>query len=172
MWSIVRYDDAGWAVDPVTAWPLADCWSLLAPDDVSRMDEPRWKRNAERFFSAELRLLTPKHYVDAMPRADVAIVQVASTEVRVQTLPIDGAVLRAGQAAAAAIGGAGFDVLVKRTKRLWQVDAHVNEGDPRAPLLLTAVLASVLLAPVLPPEGGEIFGVKGCRERLMVQGWR
>ena len=172
MWSTVRYDDAGWAIDPVTAWPLVDCWSLLAPDDVSRMAEGGWKRNAERFFNTELCLLTPKHYVDAMPRADFGIVKIASTEVRLLTMPIDSAVLRAGEAAAVAIGGAGFDVLVKRTKRLWQVHARVEEGDPRAPLLLTAVLASVLLAPVLPPEGGQIFGVKGCRERLMVQGWR
>jgi hypothetical protein len=34
------------------------------------------------------------------------------------------------------------------------------------------VLASLFLAPIVPPEGDAIFGVKGARERLLARGLR
>src|SRR5207245_152176 len=71
-----------------------------------------------------------------------------------------------------AIGGAGFELLVPRTRTVWQVDARPVAGmDTRAPIVIAALLASVLLAPVVPPEGGAIFGVKGARLRLEAMGW-
>jgi hypothetical protein len=76
-------------------------------------------------------------------------------------------------AAARAIGGAGFDALVLRARRVWQVWEWVPEGgDARAPLVVAAVLASLFLAPIVPPGGGAIFGVKGARERLASLGVR
>jgi len=95
--------------------------------------------------------------------------------VLVVTVPIERAsnVRAAALAGAAAIGGAGFDALVARARRVWQVRREPEEGsDARAPLLLSAVLASVFLGPIVPPGGGTIFGVKGARERLEKEGWR
>jgi hypothetical protein len=49
----------------------------------------------------------------------------------------------------------------------------VGEGENElAPLALAGVLASLLLAPIVPPGAGTIFGVKGARERLSAAGWR
>ena len=90
-------------------------------------------------------------------------------------MPLDRAraVLEAAREGVRAIGGAGFDVLLGRARRLWQVsDRLPSDGDARAPLLLAAVMASVLLAPIVPPGGGVIFGVKGARDRLEQRGWR
>jgi len=39
-------------------------------------------------------------------------------------------------------------------------------------ILVAAVLASLFLAPIVPPGGGAIFGVKGARERLVALGLR
>jgi hypothetical protein len=162
----MRYDASGWAIDPVRPLDVAACWTLLAPHDDSRMDGAQWKHQAERHFAAELTLLTGKQYDGgARPRADCGVVAVGEDPIMVRTMPLDDEWRRVGARAADSIGGAGFDVLVRRARRLWQVEAR--DAAETAPLLLTAVLASVLLAPVLPPGGDTIFGVKGCRERLM-----
>jgi hypothetical protein len=96
----------------------------------------------------------------------------------VVTAPIERApaLLDAARAAVLAMGGAGFDVLVARARRVWQVVAL--DVDDRGPcedghsmdavaleLLVAAVFASTLLGPVLAPDGA-LFGVKTARERL------
>jgi hypothetical protein len=70
------------------------------------------------------------------------------------------------------MGGAGFDALLARARRLWQVAHLPAAGEATVPLLVAAALASALLAPVLPPEGGVLFGVRGARDRLARLGWR
>jgi hypothetical protein len=168
-------DDNGWAIGPVSPWDVGLSWSLVSPQASSRMDEAALHSQAQRFFSRDhhdprLSLTTPKRYPGgAMPRADSGVLAVGDTLVHIQTMPLDAApaVVLAAVEGAAAIGGAGFDVLIRRAVRLWQVHISPLEGDDEtAPLLLTAVLASIWLAPVVPPGGGSIFGVKGCRERL------
>lgn len=172
------YDENGWAVGVVEAWAPGACWTLLSPQLSSRIDAARLAHQARRFFSTELTLLSPeKHYpADGWPLADCATVRLSvgevTTEVALLTLPP----ARAPQAMAAAdrgvvaIGGAGFDVLVKRTQRVWQIAAEPVTGDGRGPLLMAAILASLLLAPVVPPTVDAIFGVKGARERLARRG--
>lgn len=72
-----------------------------------------------------------------------------------------------------AIGGAGFDVLVGRAKRIWQISDQIESGgDPLAPLAGAALLAMLWLAPIVPPGKPTIFGVKGARTRLEAGGWR
>jgi hypothetical protein len=62
---------------------------------------------------------------------------------------------------------AGMDALVAKAQRIWQISNEVTSGDDcHAPLTVAAILASVFLAPIVPPEGSTIFGVKGARERL------
>jgi hypothetical protein len=178
----VDWDDNGWLVGAPQPLALDDAWSLFAPDPDSRFDEARWRNQAEKFFRATLALATPKRYPGGgWPVADAGAIDVRPrtggepTRVLVVAFPIDRApALRAAaEAGARAIGGAGMDSLVARARRVWQVAVAPLAGDDaRAPLVLTAVLASVLLGPVVPPGGGTIFGVKGARERLEKLGWR
>jgi hypothetical protein len=153
-------------------------WFVLAPSADERVDGGGWSRQARTFFEA--RLTAGPAGVDpaGITVLEVAVAPAATperlTSVRVESVPIVRApdVLEAARAAVRAMGGAGFDVLVGRARRVWRIDAAVPPGgDPRAPLLLAGVLASVLLGPILPPEGGALFGVKGARLRLEQQGW-
>ncbi|AUX45651.1 hypothetical protein SOCE26_071460 [Sorangium cellulosum] len=175
------FDDNGWAVGRIEPLPASDGWSLLSPEPEARIDEHRWAHQARVFFGAELTLVQKKVYpsgstpmVDAV-EVDVARAGGAPSRVLVLTVPLDRApaVRAAAAAGVRAIGGAGFDALLARARRAWQVREPPLAGDDaRAPLALAAVLAAVLLAPVVPPGEATIFGVKGARERLERLGWR
>ena len=160
-----------------------DHWSLLAADPAPRVELPRWIAQARTLVRAELTLLVRLSDPDgALPAAaslgftlrplgDAA----EPTLVTVHTRPLAevGAVREAAERAAVAIGGAGMDALVARATRAWLVAKDPPAGgDARAPLAMAALLAGVLLAPVVPPEGGAIFGLKGARARLEALGWR
>jgi hypothetical protein len=176
----VRYDDHGWALDPVTMQPLDQSYSLLAPEAAGRLDAARLEHQARRFFSCALSLSPAKRYPeDGWPRCDAAVLTLGASDgstgrVALVTLPLELApeARRAADQAAQRMGGAGMDTLVARAKRLWQLAATPLDGDERMPLLAAAVLASLLLGPVLPPDGASLFGVRGARERLERAGLR
>lgn len=175
-------DENGWAAGAVTPLAASEAWTLLSPEPDARVDAARWAHQAATFFRARLEVVQSKRYPSGtLPLADLVELDVAprddarATRVLVVTVPVDRApeAMRAAAAGVKAIGGAGFDALLPRTRRVWQVRAALaGEGDERAPLAATAVLASLFLAPVVPPEGGTIFGVKGARQRLEKLGWR
>lgn len=161
--------------------PHAEAWSLFAAEPVARVDAARWGAQAATFFDASVALVQrvtdpdgalPTHArfeLDVSPAPGGAVTRVA-----VCTIPLgDAPALReVGARAVAAIGGAGMDALLAKATRLWQVRAApVGGGDPRAPLVVTALLASVLLAPVVPPGELTAFGVRGARLRLMDADW-
>jgi hypothetical protein len=177
------WDDNGWASGLVEPLPSDQSYALLAPEPASRIDEGRWAHLARTSVRAVLELSPAKRYPSAtMPLVDVVRVRIrhldrleegpAAREVEVVTVPLERVpVVRAlARRGAAAIGGAGFDVLVERGQRLWQV-ATRGEDDVEA-LAVVAVLAAALLAPVVPPGGGTIYGLKGARVRLEALGWR
>jgi hypothetical protein len=178
----MRFDEMGWAEGILAPLPIEGSWTLLSPEPSARVDAPRWAHQADTFFRATLRVVTEKRYPSGtFPIVDAVEIDIArrgveaSTRVLVVTLPLDRAPLakRAGEAGAAAIGGAGMDVLVGRATRVWQVASVVDPaGDSVAALAVAGVLASLLLAPIVPPGGGAIFGVKGARERLARAGWK
>jgi hypothetical protein len=178
----MEFDDNGWVIGAVAPMPVGEAWSLLSPAPEASIDAARWAHQAETFFRAGLTLVRAKRYpAGTLPISDAALVEIGpradavKARVRVITTPMERApeAQRAAVEGARAIGGAGMDALIARARRLWQVQARLEgEGDPRAPLLLAAVLASLLLAPVVPPGGGTIFGVKGARERLAAAGWK
>jgi hypothetical protein len=178
---MLRFDSSGWAIGRVEPLPVKESWSLLSPEPDARIDEPRWAHQASTFFRASLTLVQRKLYPSGTtPLADAVEVDIAprggdATRVLVVTVPLDRApdVRHAAAEAVAAIGGAGMDALVARARRVWQVRATVAEGgDARAPLCAAAVLASIYLAPIVPPDETVIFGVKGARERLDARGFR
>lgn len=179
---MIGFDEQGWATGIVAPLPIEGSWTLLAPEGESRVDAARWAHQAETFFRATLRVIQEKRYPSGtLPIVDAVEIEIAprgvesKTRVLVVTLPIDRlpAAQRAGEAGARAIGGAGMDVLVGRAKRVWQIAGAVEAGgNALAPLALAGVLASLLLAPIVPPGAGTIFGVKGARERLSAAGWK
>jgi hypothetical protein len=173
----MNFDENGWARGAVGPLAPGEAWTLLSPEPDARVDAARWAHQAEKFFRVQLAVVQEKRYpAGTLPIADRVEIDVAigaeTTRLLVVTVPADRApeALAAGAAGARAIGGAGFDALVLRTKRVWQVREQVDAGDARAPLVVAAVLASLFLAPIVPPAGGTIFGVKGARERLAAQG--
>ncbi|MEO7328455.1 MAG: hypothetical protein ABI193_07755 [Minicystis sp.] len=176
----MRVDENGWALGAIAALAVDEAWSLLSPEPEGRVDEARWAHQAEKFFRARLAFAEPKRYpAGTLPLADALFVDIGRledttlTRLLVVTVPLDRApaVEQAARLGVLAIGGAGFDALLLRARRLWQVQVS-GEGDPAAPAALAALLASLFLAPVLPPGGGTIFGVKGARERLAASGWK
>jgi hypothetical protein len=156
--------------------PIAQAWSLYAREDGATLDEPRLAQQAKTFFGVELRFVARDPSLEDAFDIDVLHGDsMDTTRVRVITVKPEDApgVRAAGEEAVIAIGGAGFDALLPKATRFWQVATTPLDGrDTRAPLLVAAVLASVLLAPIVPPGGGTVFGVKGARERLEALGWK
>jgi len=152
--------------------PLAPdaAFHLLSKDESIAWETLAISRQAQTFFDAEVSL--PNIVSSPTFAVNVAAVGGSPTRVMVQVARREEApeVLAAAERGVAAIGGAGFDVLVARAKLVVQIGREV-EGDPRAPLVLAAVLASVLLAPIVPPDETTIYGVRGARTRLAARGW-
>lgn len=165
----------------VSVLPHADAWSLFAPEPVARVELGRWRAQAEAHLDARVALVQtladPRGVLPETAAFELDVAPAsggAATRVAVLTVPLaEAPALRAVAARAVdAIGGAGFDALLARAARLWQVRARpVGGGDPRAPLVVAALLASVLLAPVVPPGELTTFGVRGARLRMMDAGW-
>jgi hypothetical protein len=164
-------DDNGWCEEPLAPMDVGSAYTLMSPERDGCMVVERWQHQARRFFSTDLSLsLSPrKSYPSGgWPLADATTVTVTDTRVELITLPLERApaAIEAAWVAVDAIGGAGFDALLKRAQRVWQISTVCEGPDATAPLLLAAVLASLFLAPILPPGADTIFGVKGARERL------
>jgi hypothetical protein len=174
----VRFDSHGWASEPVPALPVNAAFTLFSPDVSARVDIAQLAHKARTFFATALEIDPVKAYPDGRtPESDALHIEIkplgktilAPTRVLVVTFPLERErhFRDIGDAAARAIGGAGMDALVARTQRIWQVSTTIESGDDVwAPLRIAAILAAVLLAPIVPPEGNTIYGVKGARERI------
>lgn len=155
--------------------PPAEAFTILSPDALARVESARFTQQARTFLDAEVVVVGDVSGTlpdIATVELDVAAAGQAKTRVAVRTFPISpgSELIEAAERGVRAIGGAGFDALVARAKRIWQVPVAVD-GDPRAPLVVAALLASVLLGPIVPPNEETIFGVKGARTRLQALGW-
>ncbi len=151
--------------------PSSAAYSVFAPDPIARVESARWTHQAKTFLDADVTVVGEQS--GSLPDIAALELDVApSTRVTIRTFPIaEGAELLAvAERAVRAIGGAGFDALLARARRIWQVPIDVD-GDPRAPLVVAALLASVLLGPIVPPDEETIFGVKGARLRLQTLRW-
>jgi hypothetical protein len=170
----------------IRAWAHDQCFSLFSPDDPGRVDTLRWIQQAETFLSARIDFVQtftdpsgtlPSHAsfeIDVGPKASTESftrVQLLTVPITPSQPPVEQIVQRAHQSVIA-MGGAGFDALLARARRLWQVRTKPVVGtDPCASLIVTATVAMVFTAPILAPDGGALFGVKGARVRLETMGW-
>ncbi|NUO51986.1 MAG: hypothetical protein HOV80_24310 [Polyangiaceae bacterium] len=164
-----RYDENGWRIDLVRPLARAAAFTLFATEPSARL-ETAVLEPAARAIGLALTVDPLKAYPhDTAPLSDAAILRAVldgdSFAVDVRTFPIDrGLALRTEAIdVATSKGGAGMDSLVKRARRIWQIDIAPSE---RAALAIAAVLSSVHLAAIMPPAEGPIFGPKTARERL------
>jgi len=121
----------------------------------ARVELDAWRRNAERFFGTTLGLAEPA----AMDEARL-VLEGATRLVRGRTR--EEADLRDALAAEQRAGFTGMYDLARRCGWVWTIE---REGPrDRAALLAAAVMASVLLGPILVDD--ELFGVRTARSKL------
>jgi hypothetical protein len=159
--------------------PAGDAPSFLVFGQAPAFDEHAWDKQSLRFFKSRLGFVHPKapeavaRPVGASERltgaCDGAVVVVACDAMapgkrwvysRGKTAGDDALVERAES-----LGGLpGMSQLARRCNVVLTISAE-SALDPLA-LTLAAVLASLYLGPIIPPERAEAFGVQSARIRL------
>ncbi len=163
-------DEHGLLRDGALEPPSRDkAFTVFAQRDDARIELDAWKRHADQFFRTRLGLTSDKSYAPGVPRTDAAQVMVAPEGGREGlrlcfARPRGDDDLRAAEDADAHAGAAGLGLLARRCRTVWLVEAE-GEDDAVA-LRIAAILASVVLGPILSPGASEIFGVKTARETL------
>jgi hypothetical protein len=153
--------------------PRSTAFTVFAQRRDARVEAEVWRRHAAQFFDAELRVTVPKQYVFDPPASDAAEVGL-TTATRAEATrlcfgrPREKDDLEAADVADVRQGSAGLGLLAKRCPTVWLV-ATLGEGDEAA-LRLAAILASVVLGPILTPDGMELFGVRTARAKLEALG--
>jgi hypothetical protein len=139
----------------------------------ARIDIAGWNGQAERFFSTRLGLAEDKRYPPGQPapQRDGARFVIAPTG---QSPGIRSALGRPREALDLALaveadervgpGGTGLALVARRCQTVWLI-TRTLDSDPLA-LRLAAILASVLLGPILDVRVPELFGVKTARAKL------
>lgn len=117
-----------------------------------------WDAHARRFFGASVTASEGGSRLAVTPEGEAP----APRGVRARTSTAEDRAL--ATKAEAHMGGGGLGHLAQRCPTVWEVERE-SEQDPAA-LRVAALLASVLLGPVLDAAGPEIFGVKTAREKL------
>jgi hypothetical protein len=108
-----------------------EAFTIFARDAVPRVESARWTQQARTFLDAEVTVVSDVRAPlpeSARIELDVASATRAPTRVAITTFPISsgGELLAAAERGVLAIGGAGFDALLARAKRIWQVPIDVD----------------------------------------------
>jgi hypothetical protein len=153
---------------------IARAYLVFAQRDDARLEIHFWQQQARRFFDTELGLSVDKAYdrLDSMPTTDAARIVVSSPKNAVEATllcaarPSTAADLALAESIEARHGYTGLSMLAKRCKTVWLVSSTNQAGGDRAALLLSAIVASVVLGPIIPPAHDELYGVKTARLKL------
>jgi hypothetical protein len=130
------------------------------------VDVEAWNAHAERFFAARLGLAEPAR--EAAGSVELRLVLTPSgggagiLAVRGRASDDDDQAL--ADAGERLSGGGGLALLARRCPSVWHVERR-GDVDPLA-LRLAAILASILLGPIVDRTSGELFGVKTARAKL------
>ena len=145
------------------------CFAVFSQRRDARIDVAEWGRHAERFLATRVGLTEDKRYEADAPLHDVARVVLVPAGETGQACtrtcwgrPRTEDDLRAAESAPDA--GAGLADLARRCPQIWLVE--VTREDDLLSLRLAAILAGVLLGPILTPHGRALFGPKTARQRL------
>lgn len=171
------FDASGWLSGALSLVPAEAAYALFLPDEGARLAIEALVPHGAR-LGFDLTMEPTKRFAHgASPRSDAAWITGRAADgvegtVALRLAPVERApgLVKEGLAAAAAIGGAGMDALVRRARRVLQVERSPREGDARIALVVACACAGAYLAPILPPERGALFGLKGARERLLALG--
>jgi hypothetical protein len=131
-----------------------------------------WKRATTSFFHAKLGLSVPRadpllERVDAV-QIMVHSGEVAGTRVCVSR-PREDADVAVAERVESKTGATGLSALALRCGRVWCVESLARAEDEamdRVSLLVSAILATVHLGPILTPARDELFGVRTARRKL------
>jgi hypothetical protein len=134
-------------------------WTVFAPDR-GPIEPAQFVAWARTFLGVEIEVVERTRGVDHVSLQFMH----AGVPVTVTTFPLaEAPALREFAEQAAAETGGGFDALIARATRVWQVDAIAD--DRVRPLLVATTLAGVLLGPIVGADR-SVFGVRGARARL------
>jgi hypothetical protein len=129
------------------------------------------KQHAQRFFATKIGLTVEKSYRDDPPMSDAARVVVSSDDGLVSGTRLcfgraaDMTDLALVEEAERTQGSTGMALLAQRCPTVWLIETEGGEDD-RVALALAAILASVLLGPIVPPKADRVFGVRSARLEL------
>src|SRR5690606_16987876 len=139
----------------------ADAFTVFAQRNDACLDLVALRNHASRFFRAKIGLTVDKHYGGYAPDEDAARVVLATDEAPTSGTRLvsgrraDSGDLAAAEAAERAQKTNGMALLAQRCGAVWLV---VREGtDDRVALTIAAIFASVMLGPILSPDGKELF---------------
>lgn len=129
------------------------------------------QHHAQRFFATKVGLTVAKKYGSDAPMSDAARVVVASDDGLIAGTRLcfgrgaDMNDLAVVEEAERTQGSTGMALLAQRCPTIWLIETEGGEED-RVALLLSAILASVMLGPIVPPKGDRVFGVRTARLEL------
>jgi len=135
---------------------LDACYLVFSQSKGGTRDVPAWDAHAARFFDTRLRAGEGDEIL-------VALGSDAAEPRRVTSRAREPEDLALADRAEARTGG-GLGLLAHRCPTVWLVERQAEED--AVALRLAAILASVLLGPILDARVPELLGVKSARERL------
>lgn len=149
-----------------------DGYLVFAQRSDWRVDVDAWNAHAKRFFTTRLDLERetgdpPDEPLSPGGAAVFLVAPYGEPAARRWTFArpcAEGDYARA-DAADARMGHTGLALLARRCPTIWLV-VRESPSDPLS-LLLAAILASILLGPILDGSTTELFGVKTARAKLL-----
>ena len=146
---------------------------VFAQRTDARIELEAWQRHATQFFGARVGLTEEKPYPAAsvserFDHEEATVVIAPDVEApgmrRVIGRAREDGDLEAAEVADAHAGSTGLALLARRCGYVWLVE---SEGDDdRLALRLAAVIASVVLGPILSRDRQKLFGVRTARALL------
>jgi hypothetical protein len=172
---LARLDGHGIVRDHAGLEPSrAEAYTVFAQRDDATIETATWQRHAAQFFESRLGLTANKVYTgDAgsvcRPDRDAAQVMLAFGNREAETRlcygrPRTDDDLFAAEAADRRAGLTGLGDLARRCRMVWLFAVHGDED--LVALRLSAIVASVVLGPILSPDQSALFGVRTARLKL------
>jgi hypothetical protein len=147
----------------------SNAFTVFAQRKDSRLEADLWRRHASQFFATRIDFPVLKQYLFDPPASDAAEVTIASpTRPEAKRLcfarPRTDDDLLVAEDLDRRAGSNGLGLLARRCPTVWLV--CIEEETDDAALQIAAIVASVVLGPIVSPGGTELFGVRTARSKL------